>query len=536
MNLCVWKGAVLLLLIAGVFRFYNLGGLDPWEDEVHTYVDSIDLLPRLLNWEFSRVHSPMPYLEIKLVRAVLGHSDWTLRLPSALYGVASVMLLYWIVGRLIGWSVAFWSALLLAINPVALEWSREARMYSQWLTYALLLVAVSHAAIGGLRKDRDLHPAPALDWKWWLLGMLFMLVHASATLGITTIAAVGLWLGCQGFIWLLVCRDRRGWTVLLGSALATAVYLGSWSVVGIGRILTRLGKSPGGQYEPSDAAFLDEFMNVHASLAGYLPRGWAAVAWLVAVAGLIRLAVQGKHRTVVLIVMIGLMPWLTYSSIAKTGHFFTSRYVFVAVVGLSLGLGSLIAWAWSVKIRGKTVLARSLVLCALGGLMFLWLPVWQQVLFVPKMEVRHALAPIVEHATDDEVLVMVPDWFGSFKTYYSFGDHVKLIRPPLEARYAIVEADRIPGGSIEPFTDDFERLYNTDQEPAQAIPPAAWLFILDPDKRLHEVNRLLQAYGLDDPVLRGRFEKAAQGAYTLTVRISPGKFDHLVRTVGRKYR
>lgn len=66
-------------------------------------------------------------------------SEWTVRLPSIIAGVLSLVLMPWMIEKVIGRGVAFVFASLLAIAPVLVFYSRFARAYS--LT-ALLCVAV----------------------------------------------------------------------------------------------------------------------------------------------------------------------------------------------------------------------------------------------------------------------------------------------------------------------------------------------------------------------------------------------------------
>ena len=94
---------------------------------MHTFDDSGELLPKLLRWDLSgTTHSPMPFIEVKVVRAVAvkvfgedaAESRFFLRLPAAVYGTAAVLLLYAIGGRLFGWATGFFGALLTSTEYV----------------------------------------------------------------------------------------------------------------------------------------------------------------------------------------------------------------------------------------------------------------------------------------------------------------------------------------------------------------------------------------------------------------------------------
>ncbi|NJL31022.1 MAG: phospholipid carrier-dependent glycosyltransferase [Phycisphaerales bacterium] len=117
-----WLGFLLVAVVAFSTRLIALGHLQPWEDEIWSYMGSTDLVDKMLRWETpgNREHSPLPFLEIKITRALLGDSWFTLRLPSALYGAGSVVLMYLVLARWVSLRVALLAALLLAVHPYAL--------------------------------------------------------------------------------------------------------------------------------------------------------------------------------------------------------------------------------------------------------------------------------------------------------------------------------------------------------------------------------------------------------------------------------
>ncbi len=526
-------GLVVLLLLAIASRFIGLGWHDPWGDEVYSYQSSIDLISKLLVWDTpgNNSVSPLPYIEIKVARQLLGDSDWALRTPSAVYGVASVVGLYLLVGWRVSWPVAFFSAFLLALHPLALEWSREARMYTQWLVFAMVTVAMALLCVDRSRHERG----SAVDWSWWLLGLLWMPMQASHVLAVTTIGAVGIWLAVMVLIhW--ACDRRASLIIMGGSMVSVGVFLSSWALAGIGKLMVE-ARAP--KYEEGEvdkvAQLFDAVREVASQIGGYLTMTWATPLWVVAALGLIRLLKRGHWRFTLLITLVATTPWLLYPNIASR-HFFTARYVFVALIAFCVGLGAALDWAWDPRSWRVKSVPRIASVVLLAGLAAVWLPVWRSVYLEPKMQVRRALAPILEHANEGDVLVMVPDWYTDLRQYYDFEDAASMIRPPREARYKGLEADRIPNGSIDPYVADFEDLYYPNDQLTDQPPQAAWLFLQNPSLRLDEVSRLFSAYGLDTPEHQATIAQACEGAYTLTMRLSQGRIDHVVITPGRRYR
>lgn len=82
----------------------------------------------------SDFHPPLHYFVLKFWTSVFGYSEFSLRLPSVIFSLLTVLLVFKIFG--------FWPSLLLAANPLYLYYSQEARMYS----LATLLVFSAYLA------------------------------------------------------------------------------------------------------------------------------------------------------------------------------------------------------------------------------------------------------------------------------------------------------------------------------------------------------------------------------------------------------
>ncbi len=118
--------------------------------------------------------------------AVLGYSGWTIHLPQALAGIASVALLYRLVRQPFGVAAGLAAALLLAVMPVAVAVDRSNNTDS-WLVFFLLLAAtvalrgrglslVAAMALLGVAFNVKMLAAlicgPALLAGWWFAGTL----------------------------------------------------------------------------------------------------------------------------------------------------------------------------------------------------------------------------------------------------------------------------------------------------------------------------------------------------------------------------
>ena len=143
--------------------------------------------------------------------AVLGYSGWTIHLPQALAGIASVALLYRLVRRPFGMAAGICAALLLAVMPVAVAVDRSNNTDS-WLVFFLLLAAA--AALRG--RGLSLVAAMALLGLAFNVKMLAALICGPALL-------MG-WLFAGTLDW----RRRLSW--MMAGGITLAVVSLAWAV------------------------------------------------------------------------------------------------------------------------------------------------------------------------------------------------------------------------------------------------------------------------------------------------------------------
>ncbi len=132
-----WWPLAALTLLAAVLRLSTLGLQSFWFDEAFTSVHVLhpSLFKTLDSITRTENSPPLWYVLEWLDYRLLGTSEWALRLPSALAGIALVPVA-WGVGReLAGRSAAIATALLVTVGPIFVWYSQEARVYG---LYALV--------------------------------------------------------------------------------------------------------------------------------------------------------------------------------------------------------------------------------------------------------------------------------------------------------------------------------------------------------------------------------------------------------------
>lgn len=145
----------MILLLAASLRICGLSQESLWLDEGFTSRRAGNSFRELASEFHNQTQSGLYYVGIKLWSMLFGTSEFSLRLPSALAGIATVLVIFLLARRLFSQKVALWSAGLLAVNPFAIYYSQEAR------PYALLLLAVTLSVNFLLRMRRD-YTRPAI--------------------------------------------------------------------------------------------------------------------------------------------------------------------------------------------------------------------------------------------------------------------------------------------------------------------------------------------------------------------------------------
>ena len=174
-----------MTLLAAGLRFSTLGLQGFWYDEAFTPVHVLhaSLWATLKAMVHSENTPPLWYVLAWADSRVLGTGAIALRLPSALAGVATVPVAWAIGCELAGRRAALITAALVAVNPLFVWYSQEARVY------ALFVLTASLALLCFLRAERD--PTPGRMAAFALSGVLALASHYFA---IFLLAPMAIWL------------------------------------------------------------------------------------------------------------------------------------------------------------------------------------------------------------------------------------------------------------------------------------------------------------------------------------------------------
>lgn len=135
---------IILLLLAFISRFYDVGARTMAHDEVNHVAPAYDLYTRG-SYEYDPVtHGPLQFHLLALSYSLLGDSDFSARVPAASFSVAAVAIVAFAFRRYLGRKGALIAAFLFLISPYMLYYGRYTRneafgeVFSVLTLYAVL--------------------------------------------------------------------------------------------------------------------------------------------------------------------------------------------------------------------------------------------------------------------------------------------------------------------------------------------------------------------------------------------------------------
>lgn len=213
---------LLILAVAAALRLHELDRTSLWYDEAVSWAQSNEGLAHLLMSVAADNYPPLHNVILWATMPALGDSETALRLPSAIFGVAAVWLIY-LIGRILGGrSAGLLAAALLALSPFHIWYSTEARMYALLAACGL---AFLYCVLKVIKK-------PTRGWLICLAisGTLFLYSHVYALLGFAAVGAA-----CGWFVLMdLISKRRFRYSRPLAACLAMAASCGlfiPWLVI-----------------------------------------------------------------------------------------------------------------------------------------------------------------------------------------------------------------------------------------------------------------------------------------------------------------
>ncbi|MFA5199862.1 MAG: glycosyltransferase family 39 protein [Candidatus Omnitrophota bacterium] len=133
-----------ILLVALILRLYRLGANDLWNDEVYSVFIANDFWG---SW-----NPPLYFAGLHYWVKVFGLSEFSLRLPSAIFGAGSVLLLFMFGKRLFDEKIGLIASLMLCLSSFNIWYSQEARPYTLQVFFSILSTYILYRAITERKK------------------------------------------------------------------------------------------------------------------------------------------------------------------------------------------------------------------------------------------------------------------------------------------------------------------------------------------------------------------------------------------------
>ena len=325
-----------LLVAMAVLALYELGALSLWRDEVASVVFANGSLGDLLSLvdrpraEVGLANMATYYLLLHFWLG-LGESEAQIRLLSVIFGVASVVPVYFIGRRLAGWTLGALAAGIYVLIPFTIHYSQEARGYSLAMLVAGLLTWL--LLIGVDRKSR---------WPWLAYGVI-------AALGLYVHFFVAAVLAAHA-LWLIATRQVPP---LASAALAMAPIV--LALVPLPFIVGQFGAEQE-WIPPLSLRLLNREMTALA--------GSQALLLAFAVLGAVGIGLHARDRRVWLMVICVVLPIALAMLVSLVKPLFIGRYLVVVLPQLAvLSAAAILALrGWLLRGAAVAVLAVLLLL------------------------------------------------------------------------------------------------------------------------------------------------------------------------------
>jgi 4-amino-4-deoxy-L-arabinose transferase-like glycosyltransferase len=315
----VWLVGIATLAVgAALLRFETLGARALWYDEIFTdrvcreatTLAEVWQVGAADSWQHPPLHYALTFLSLRVE-----DSRGFLRLPSALAGVASVLLLASLGRAWFGTRVGLTAGLLLAVSVYHVAYSMDGRPYAPlvaWLTGQLLAF---EAAVRGRRFALLL---------FVLCGTGAVYTHHAALVAEGVLGLLAL-----AQLWSARPRALRAAALLLASFGAIALLYASQ----LPNLIQFLASHRAGPEATYTLALTPGFLHEVVARWGAGP-GWAAVAFEAAFAAGVVAILRRRGRSLILLPWL-VAPFLVYASI-PFAKFFDLRFAIMALPAFHL--------------------------------------------------------------------------------------------------------------------------------------------------------------------------------------------------------
>jgi hypothetical protein len=442
---------VVIVAVAAVLRFYQLGSESLWIDEMLSIRSAENL----------NLNSRVVYFLCLRLWLLVSENDAWLRSLSVIFGIACIVFIYKLGLELFGRSVGLISALLATLSPLFIFHSQEVRMYM--LTTLLTL-------IGSLFLVKSLkEPDNTLSISVWSLSRLLSLYTVP----------LNVLLLCSDFV-IAVYSFRKNYRAAIKIIIGFAFIILLW-IPTLHRLIF-VSTASFMQHTTRSSPGIQELVGMPIAFNVYWPLRvlsdnyyWFYGLYSLMALGLIIVALVNRKysRPLTQTVIWSFLPLtaLLFASYAKEVSFWTPRYlIFICpYVFFLLSLGWLKIWDWK---RSVAIIIGIIYALAVGGGLFSYYSIQD------REDWRSAIATInTNQQPNDVVIIPSPS---SNPVYIASLNHYHDNSPPVEfTGFLNVDGDPEELQAIQNLLDENDR---------------AWILIYDDRERyVDKVANLLSS-------------------------------------------
>ena len=166
----------IILILSIIIRLWGLGEKSLWIDELYSWLfSSQKTFFDSFIYMFSDLSPPIYYLILYLWIKLFGNSEFILRFPSFLAGIASVIVIYFLAKKNFNKQIALGATILTGLSPVLLYYSQEARPYSLFVLFSIITVSIWIELINKINNEENLDSK--ILFKYMIFSLLTIFIH-----------------------------------------------------------------------------------------------------------------------------------------------------------------------------------------------------------------------------------------------------------------------------------------------------------------------------------------------------------------------
>lgn len=144
-----------ILFLSVCLNFFNLGAEGLWFDEICTFNKIKMPIAELFSHLSHDKHPPLYYILQRQIAQVVGYSEFSLRLLSAVTGSISIFLIFLLAKSLFGVKSGLCSSFIGSVSVYCIHHARDAKMYSLVLMLSLLSFYFFLKIIGQRKRSNN---------------------------------------------------------------------------------------------------------------------------------------------------------------------------------------------------------------------------------------------------------------------------------------------------------------------------------------------------------------------------------------------